>query len=314
MDTLTQWYGDVVADEIGATNPRGYNTIILAFWTPNQDGTSNQVDAGVVWAHPERFFNIQSSKFGSTPDEIRSNLLKAYHSNGAKVLISAFGATSFPTSSGISAKACGENLARFVIDMQLDGVDLDYEDNTAMEKGTAIPWLIEMVDAMVKTFKASGKKYIMTSAPQAPYFMDGHYQKNYVDFHHSKLSDGSIVGDYMDSYLVQYYNQGSSTYCNYTTLFEASDGWASGTANNQIAKKGIPLSKLAIGKPVSQADVSNTGYVPVEKLASMLQTARQPGGVWANPRDIGGVMGWKFHSDPEGAWVKQLKSTIEKGF
>ena len=80
-----------MADEIGATNSRGYNTIILAFWTPNQDGTSNPVDMGVVWAHPDRFFDVQNSKFGSTPDEIRSNLLKAYHNNGVKLLISAFG-------------------------------------------------------------------------------------------------------------------------------------------------------------------------------------------------------------------------------
>lgn len=313
MDTLNTWWGDVVADEIGATDSRGYNTIILAFWTPNQDGTSNPVDMGVVWAHPDRFFDVQNSKFGSTPDEIRSNLLKAYHSNGVKLLISAFGATSFPTSAGIPATACGENLAKFVIDMNLDGVDLDYEDNSAMEQGMAIPWLTEMVDAMVKTFKAAGKSYIMTSAPQAPYFMDGKYQKNFVDFHKTKLSDGSTVGDHMDSYLVQFYNQGSSAYSNYTTLFETSDGWATGTANNQIAKKGIPLSKLVIGKPVSQADAANTGYVPVQTLAQIFQTARKPGGVWANAQDVGGMMGWKFHSDPKGAWIKQLKTVTEGG-
>ena len=45
--------------------------------------------------------------------------------------------------------------------MQLDGVDLDYEDNNAMEVGTAVPWLIEMTDAMVMKFKATGKKYTM---------------------------------------------------------------------------------------------------------------------------------------------------------
>ena len=48
VNTLNQWWGDVVAAEIGATNPRGYNTILLAFWIPKQDGTSNPVDAAVV--------------------------------------------------------------------------------------------------------------------------------------------------------------------------------------------------------------------------------------------------------------------------
>ena len=313
VDTLTQWYGDTVADEIGATNPRGYNTIIFAFWTPNQDGTSHPVDIGLVWAHPERFFDLQTSKYGSTPEEIRKNLLKLYHDNGVNVLISAFGSTSFPTSYGISATACGENLAQFVIDMKLDGVDLDYEDNQAMNEGKAIPWLIEMTDAMVKKFKATGKKYIMTNAPQAPYFMDGHYKQNYVDLYKAKLSDGSMVGDHIDSYLVQFYNQASSTYSNYTTLFESSNGWSLGTSAGQIAKKGIPLSKLAIGKPVSQGDVANTGYLPVSKLASILQTARQTGKVWANMTHVGGVMGWKFRSDPEGMWVNTLKSAIETG-
>ena len=91
--------------------------------------------------------------------------------------------------------------------MQLDGVDLDYEDNQAMNEGKAVPWLIEMTDAMVKKFKAAGKQYIMTNAPQAPYFMDGHYKQNYVDLYKAELSDGSRVGDHIDSYLVQFYNQ-----------------------------------------------------------------------------------------------------------
>ena len=307
VNTLNQWWGDVVAAEIGATNPRGYNTILLAFWIPNQDGTSNPVDAAVVWAQPDRFFNVQNSQFGTVPEQIRTNLINEYHKNGVKILVSAFGGTSFPTTQGVPAKACGENLAQFVIDMQLDGVDLDYEDNAAMEAGTAVPWLIEMTDAMVMKFKATGKKYIMTNAPQAPYFIDGRYPMNYVAFHKSVLSDGTEVGDYMDSYLVQFYNQGSSTYSSYTSLFVTSDGWSVGTSVSEIAAKGIPLSKIAVGKPITQADAANTGFVPVTDLASIIDTARQPGEVWANGRDVGGVMGWRFQSDRDGTWISQLQ-------
>ena len=297
----------MVATEIGATNPRDYNTILLAFWIPNQDGTSNPVDAAIVWAEPERFFNIQNSQFGTTPEQIRANLVNEYHKNGVKILVSAFGGTSFPTSQGIPARACGENLAQFVIDMQLDGVDLDYEDNDAMEAGTAVPWLIEMTDAMVKKFKAIGKKYIMTNAPQAPYFIDGRYPMNYVAFHNSVLSDGTKVGDYMDSYLVQFYNQGSSTYSSYTSLFVTSDGWSVGTSVSEIAAKGIPLSKIAVGKPITEADAANTGFVPAAMLASIIDTARKPGNVWSNERDVGGVMGWRFQSDRDGTWISQLQ-------
>ena len=307
VNTLNQWWGDAVAAEIGATNPRGYNTILLAFWIPNQDGTSNPVDAAVVWAQPDRFFDIQNSQFGTVPEQIRTNLVNEYHKNGVKILVSAFGGTSFPTSQGIPARACGENLAQFVIDMQLDGVDLDYEDNAAMEAGTAVPWLIEMTDAMVKKFKATGRKYIMTNAPQAPYFVDDRYPMNYVAFHQSVLSDGTTVGDYMDSYLVQFYNQGSSMYSTYDSLFVTSDGFFKGTSVSEIAAKGIPSSKIAVGKPITQADAANTGFVPVTELASIIDTARQPGNVWANGRDVGGVMGWRFQSDRDGAWISSLQ-------
>ena len=310
VDTLDVWWGDAVSDEIGATNPRGYNTILLAFWIPNQDGTSNPVDAAVVWAQPEKFFPIPNSRFGKTAKEVRTNLLNEYHRNGVTVLISAFGASSFPTSMGIPATACGENLAQFVIDMQLDGVDLDYEDNAAMESGTAVPWLIEMTNAMIKKFKATGKKYIITHAPQAPYFIDGKYPKNYVDLHNSTLSDGSTVGDNIDSYLVQFYNQGSSSYSTYTSLFVKSNGWSVGTSVSEIAKKGIPKSKITVGKPITQADVVNSGYVAVDQLASFIKTARQAGNVWANDADVGGVMGWKFQSDRNGGWIKQLKIAL----
>ena len=279
----------------------------MAFWIPNQDGTSNPVDAAVVWTQPERFFDIQNSQFGTIPEQIRTNLVNEYHKNGVKILVSAFGGTSFPTSQGIPARACGENLAQFVIDMQLDGVDLDYEDNDAMEAGTAVPWLIEMTDAMVKKFKATGKKYIMTNAPQAPYFVDNRYPMNYVAFHQSVLSDGTTVGDYMDSYLVQFYNQGSSMYSTYDSLFVTSDGFFKGTSISEIAAKGIPSSKIAVGKPITQADAANTGFVPVTELASIIDAARQPGNVWADGGDVGGVMGWQFQSDRDGAWISTLQ-------
>ena len=310
VNTLRQWWGDVVAAEIGATNPRGYNTILLAFWIPKQDGTSNPVDASLILAQPQSYFDLTNSRFGSTASEIRTNLVNEYHKNGVKVLIAAFGATSFPTSMGIPATACGENLAQFVIDMQLDGVDLDYEDNAAMEAGTAVPWLIEMMEAMVKKFKATGRRYIITHAPQAPYFIDGKYPMNYVAFHQSKFSDGRTVGDYIDSYLVQFYNQGSSAYSTHSALFETSDGWSVGTSVKEIANKGIPLSKIAVGKPITQADATNTGFVPASTLASIIQTARKTGHVWANDTDVGGVMGWKFQSDRQGTWINQLSTAI----
>ena len=142
MDSLSAWSGTAAAAAIGATDPKGYNTFLLAFWIPNPDGTGNPQDAVALWANPIEYIG-PNTQFGSTNDEIRANLVKSYHDNGAKVMVSAFGATSSPTTYNIPATACGENLAQFIIDNQLDGVDLDYEDSVAMEVGTAVPWLIE---------------------------------------------------------------------------------------------------------------------------------------------------------------------------
>ncbi len=311
VDKIEIWWGDDVADEIGATDSRGYNIVNLAFWLANTDGTSNPVDVALVWVNPEEYFDVDNSQFGSTPEEIRNSLLEAYHAQGARVLISAFGATQFPTTEGISATACGENLAQFVIDYQLDGVDLDYEDNAAMESGTSVPWLVEMTNAMLKKFKASGKRYIILHAPQAPYFMDGKYPENYIALHNSELYDGSTMGDHIDGYLVQFYNQGTSEYDDYESLFEEANGWALGTAVQQIADKGIPMRKISVGKPVTPQDAANTGYVPPDELAAIFREARQPGAPWSRIRRVGGVMGWQFINDPEGEWIAGAKDAIE---
>lgn len=56
-------------------------------------------------------------------------------------MVSAFGSTDNPTNQ--DPELVCEKLAKFVIDNNLDGVDLDYEDNAAMENGTGEDWLIK---------------------------------------------------------------------------------------------------------------------------------------------------------------------------
>ena len=41
-------------------------------------------------------------------------------------------------------------------------------------------------------------------------------------------------------------NQGTSAHSTYPMLFETSDGWAT---VSEIANKGIPMSKIVVGKP-----------------------------------------------------------------
>ena len=309
MNRLTDWWPpEAIAESIGATNSKGCNIINLAFWLPNPDGTSNPVDAAVVWSDAVYYFGTDS-EFGSTTQEIQANLRKRYHQQNAKVLVSAFGATIEPTTHYIDPEAVGENLAMFVIENQLDGVDLDYEDNAAMEAGTAVPWLITMTKAMLRIFASSapGQIFEISHAPQAPYFMDGKYPQNYVDLYYSSVGDGT-VGDYLDFFNIQFYNQGTSDYLTYETLFVKSTGWSPGTAVLQIAEKGIPMNKLLVGKPVTEDDVYNTGFVPQDELANIFRTARQ--GVWYYCDDVGGVMNWQFASDTT-AWTEEMKDAID---
>jgi hypothetical protein len=47
-------------------------------------------------------------------------------------MISAFGATEFPTTQGVDPLGCAEKLGNFVLKNNLDGVDIDWEDSGAM--------------------------------------------------------------------------------------------------------------------------------------------------------------------------------------
>ena len=308
VNILTEWWPpEAIAESIGATNSKGCNIINLSFWRPMSDGTSDPADAALVWSDAVAYFGTDS-EFGSTTQEIQANLRNRYHQQNAKVLVSAFGANIEPTTHYIDPEAVGENLAMFVIENQLDGVDVDYEDNAAMEAGTAVPWLITMTEAMLRTFASSapGQKFYISHAPQAPYFMDGKYPQNYVDLYYSSVGD-SIVGYYLDFFNIQFYNQGTSEYLTYETLFLQSTGWSLGTAVLQITEKGIAMNKLLVGKPVTEDDVYNSGYVPQDELANIFRTASQ--GVWYYCDDVGGVMNWQFASDTT-AWMKEMKDAI----
>jgi hypothetical protein len=54
-------------------------------------------------------------------------------------------------------------LANFALNNNLDGVDLDYEDNGAMERGVAEDWLIKCTKA-IRQILPKGQ-YLLTHAP-----------------------------------------------------------------------------------------------------------------------------------------------------
>jgi len=295
IDGLNSWWPPTaIAASMGVpgyAHNSSYNVINLAFWL-----NSGSADAALVWGNVYTYVS-SDNPWGGSNQAVQRAWLERYHSAGVKVLVSAFGATEFPTSAGVDPVKCGTDLANWVKQNQLDGVDLDWEDNSAMEQGTGEEWLITITKTLRQLLPRE-QGYIISHAPQAPYFMGApKYPKG------GYLTVDKAVGNMIDYYNVQFYNQVSSSYDSYATLFEKSNGWATGTSVKEIMAKGIPASRILVGKPVTSGDASNTGYVPVNNLAQIFSTAKGSG--WAS-----GFMGWQYKSDSDGSWGAKLASAL----
>jgi len=287
VDALTSWWPPTaIAAGLGVPGyaaENSYNVINLSFWL-----SSGPVDAAMVWADALTYCSTENP-WGNTTAEIQKAWLDAYHSAGKKVLISCFGATEFPTSQGLNPVTTAQQIAQFVITNQFDGVDLDYEDNNAMDAGTGVSWIVQCTQTLASLLPG----YIISHAPQAPYFMTSYPQEGY-------LGVNSQVGNSITWYNVQFYNQGTSDYLTYQTVFVSSDGWATNTSILQIAAAGIPLQKIVLGKPVTQAGVSNTGYVDLSTLTSIVDQGLSSSSWRA------GIMGWEYDLDLNGDWINTL--------
>jgi hypothetical protein len=202
----------------GYAPPHLYNYVVLSFWLY----PSGPTDAAQLWAAPSNYFGT-TSVFGSTDAAIRANLKAIYSSHGIKLMVSAFGSTQTPTSSGFDPKISATQLASFVTAYNLDGVDIDWEDTAAFQSGTGEAWLITFTTTLRQLLPSA----IITHAPQAPYFGGtALYPKN------AYLAVDQAVGSMIQFYNVQFYNQGSSPYNTAGLLFNSSGGWASKTSVN----------------------------------------------------------------------------------
>jgi len=223
----------------------------------------------------------------------RSSVKAQYAAAGIKLLVSAFGSTDTPTSSGADPVGTANTMAAWVIQYGLDGIDVDYEDFNAINAGNgkAEAWLATFTKQL-RTQLPQGT-YILTHAPVAPWFSPGLFGGG------AYLTVESTVGSLIDWYNVQFYNQGSSEYTTCTGLLTTSSSTWPQSALFQIAASGIPLSKLVIGKPATSSDASN-GYMSPSTLATCLETAKNQG--WN-----GGAMVWEY-PDAASSWITTVRS------
>ncbi|KAF9266947.1 glycoside hydrolase [Marasmius fiardii PR-910] len=223
----------------------------------------------------------------------RASIKSQYNAAGIKLVVAVFGATDVPTTTGADPIKTANTMAAWVKQYNLDGIDVDYEDFGAFDRGdgSAENWLISFTKQL-RTQLPQGD-YILTHAPVAPWFTPSKYGGGgYLAVH-------KAVGNLIDWYNVQFYNQGASEYVTCDGLLNTSSGTWPQTALFQIAANGVPLSKLVIGKPATTGDASN-GYMDPNTLATCLQTAKSKG--WN-----GGAMSWQFPR-ASASWISTVRS------
>ena len=145
------------------------------------------------------------------------------------MLISTFGDTQYPATGGFDPTQSADKLATFIENNEADGADIDFEDGKSFKEGTGQQWLILFMHQLRKRMPF----HIVSHAPQGPYFTPG-FAKNgaYRKVHKQ-------VGNKIDFYNVQFYNQGNTTYDTYDSLFVDSGHLNPESALYQLIDQGV---------------------------------------------------------------------------
>ncbi|MGK7895180.1 MAG: glycosyl hydrolase family 18 protein [Xenococcus sp. (in: cyanobacteria)] len=253
---------EVVVDDILST--AGYvNEINISFWTQS----NGPQGAALEWV---------KGTFGDTLYAVNR-----FHDAGINVLIAAGGALEAPvTNNPYDGYDYGFAVAQFALENNFDGIDFDIENIAPGNPEGTAAWLAQATLAVKDVYPSA----IISHAPQAPYFSPAQ------GYGYLELND--YVGDLIDHYNIQFYNQGNEAYDTYEELFLFSDPfYQPETSVLEIAQNGVPLEKIVIGKPITPSDAYNSGYVLPEDLNEFICQGTYDG------LQVGGVMGWQWTSD-----------------
>ncbi|TFK85135.1 glycoside hydrolase family 18 protein [Polyporus arcularius HHB13444] len=233
----------------------------------------------------------QAGAYAALAPEVRAAKKAEYNNAGINIIVSAFGETDKPTSQGADPVGTANTFAQFVLNNQLDGIDVDYEDLDAMNRGdgAAEQWVSTFTSTLRQTLPQG--QFILSHAPLAPWlspnaqFAAGAY-----------LTIHKNVGSLIDFYNIQFYNQGLYTDC--AGLIDAAGAPFAGSALFEIANNGVDLNKLVIGKPGGVTDATN-GFMDPATLGQCVAQAAARG--WN-----GGIMAFQF-PNANADWIRAAK-------
>ena len=115
----------------------------------------------------------QVQNWANIDSQTRQGLKQQYNNAGISLVVSAFGQTELPTSAGLDPAALAGQMAQFVLNTDLDGIDVDWEefDLVTEQPNVGEQWLA----TFTRTLRSQLPKgqFILSHAPIGPWFQPG---------------------------------------------------------------------------------------------------------------------------------------------
>lgn len=283
--------------------------VLVGYWhnwaSKGRDGYKQGTSASLNLSEVNQAYNVVPVSFMKSDGTTRIPTFKPYNqtdtafrqevaqlnSQGRAVLLALGGADAHIQLVKGDEQAFANEIVRQVETYGFDGLDIDLEQLaiTAGDNQTVIPAALKIVK---DHYRAQGKNFIITMAPEFPYLKLGAAYETYI----------TSLNGYYDYIAPQLYNQGgdgvwvdeimtwvaqSNDALKYEFLYYMSDSLIHGTRGYLQ----IPNDKLVLGLPANR-DAAGSGYVveatPVAKTFDQLAKDGNP---------IRGLMTWSANWD-----------------
>ncbi|EAD5710539.1 chitinase [Listeria innocua] len=283
--------------------------VLVGYWhswkSSGKDGYQQGTSADIALKDTPKAYNVVDVSFmkgdgvnriptfkpvGINDSDFRAQV-GALNKEGRAVLLTLGGADGHVELKAGDEQAFANEIIRQVETYGFDGLDIDLEQSaiTAGDNKTVIPAALKIVK---DHYKAQGKNFLITMAPEFPYLKPGSAYESYL----------TSLANYYDYIAPQLYNQGGDGVWvdetnqwiaqNNDTLKESflyymADSFINGTRGYLK----IPANKFVFGLPAN-VDAAATGYVKdpqiVQNVFNRLQAKGTP---------VKGVMTWSVNWD-----------------